>query len=90
MDGSLVQIDFVLAQPLFEHLATWNDFGVPIGLDHRFVHAVVQIKVPRSKPSRRHVKLKNWTPHLNGNGSPEVISQQTKGFHGPDGCAFLH
>ena len=78
MDGSLVQIDFVLAQPLFERLTTWNDFGVPVGLDHRCVHAVVQIKVPRSKASRRHVELKNWTPHLNGNGCPEIFHNKLK------------
>ena len=42
LDGALVQIDFVLADTRFLLMQSWNDFSLPIGLDHRAVHCEVK------------------------------------------------
>ena len=42
LDGALVQIDFLLADTRLELLQSWNDFTLPIGLDHRSVHCRVK------------------------------------------------
>ena len=37
-DKSLIQLDFLIGAMAFESQDTWNDFALPIGLDHRCVH----------------------------------------------------
>ena len=52
----------------------WNDHSLPIGLDHRSVHCVVEV-VTKSGPKRRRPQhLKGWEP--NDDGGFQVHLQQ--------------
>ena len=65
LDGALVQIDFLLADTRVVLLQTWNDFSLPIGLNHRSVHCEVRC-ISNCSP-RKCVKttLKGWKPQFN-------------------------
>ena len=65
LDGAFVQIDFLLADTRRELLQSWNDFSLPIGLDHRSLHC--KVKCNSTSVSRKRVSstLKGWKPHLN-------------------------
>ena len=65
LDGALVQIDFILADTRFLLMQSWNDFSLPIGLDHRSVHC--EVKCNSNCLSQKPVwsTLKGWKPHLN-------------------------
>ena len=43
-DGNFVQIDFILSDARVLVESVWNDFVVPIGLDHRCVHCIMSIQ----------------------------------------------
>ena len=43
-DGNFVQIDFILSDARVFVESVWNDFVVPIGLDHRCVHSIMSFK----------------------------------------------
>ena len=43
-DGNFVQIDFILSDARVFVESVWNDFVVPIGLDHRCVHCIMSFK----------------------------------------------
>ena len=50
-DSSLVQIDFIFPSPKLIIMDSWYDFSIPIGLDHRCVHCVLQLASPGVGPS---------------------------------------
>ena len=64
-DSMRSQIDFLLAPLVVEVERTWNDFCIPVGIDHRCVHCVLRIPVCR-RPLRklRRMNFKGWSPHL--------------------------
>lgn len=67
-DGALVQIDFLLGHVSFDVDDVWNDFCVPVGVDHRRVHA--RIRLPRQP----------WRPRLDADGL-QTNAQQTYSHH---------
>ena len=70
-DGSLVQIDFLIGAMAFQLQTTWNDFAIPIGLDHRCLHCILHFPVVRlHHNSDRRRGLKHWVPYLDGEGRP--------------------
>ena len=73
-DKSLVQLDFLIGAMAFETQDTWNDFALPIGLDHRCVHCILHLPVqrPRHKSDRRR-RLKHWVPYLDREGKPGLF-----------------
>ena len=73
-DKSLVQLDFLIGAMAFETQDTWNDFALPIGLDHRCVHCILHLPVqrPRHKSDRRR-GLKHWVPYLDREGKPGLF-----------------
>ena len=54
LDGALVQLDFLTADTRFELLQSWNDFSLPIGLDHRSVHC--EVNCNNTSVSQKRVK----------------------------------
>ena len=65
LDGALVQIDFILADTRFLLMQSWNDFSLPIGLDHRSVHCEVKCNSNCLSQKPLWSTLKRWKPHLN-------------------------
>ena len=47
----------------------WHDYIVPIGLDHRCVHCILQWPGARPPPKHRRINLKNWAPKLDEHGT---------------------
>ena len=64
-DGMQTQIDFLLAPLVVEVERTWNDYCIPVGIDHRCVHCVLRIPVcRRSLRKPRRMNFKGWSLHL--------------------------
>ena len=40
LDGTCVQLDYILANFRLQTVEVWNDFTLPIGLDHRCAHCI--------------------------------------------------
>ena len=47
----------------------WHDYIVPIGLDHRCVHCILQWSGARPPPKHRGINLKNWAPKVDEHGT---------------------
>ena len=70
-DGNLVQIDFILSDAKVFVESVWNDFVVPIGLDHRCVHCIMSIKKRATTHKRMNrYGMKNWKPLMDDQGRP--------------------
>ena len=69
-DGTLTQIDFIVLdrRTLFDN--TWNDYVIPIGLDHRCAHCTFHFNTSRVARRARLQKMKNWEPTLDEDGRP--------------------
>ena len=66
LDGMRTQIDFLLGPLVVEVERAWNDFCIPIGIDHRCVHCVLRIPIRKGRLHKpRRVNFKGWSPHLN-------------------------
>ena len=66
----MTQIDFKILdrRTLFDN--TWNDYVIPIGLDHRCVHCTFHFNTSRVARGARLQKKKNWEPTLDEDGRP--------------------
>ena len=70
-DGNFVQIDFILSDAKVFVESVWNDFVVPIGLDHRCVHCIMSIKKRATTHKRMNrCGMKNWKPIMDDQGRP--------------------
>ena len=69
MDGARVQLDYILADGHVTVQQVWHDYIVPIGLDHRCVHCILQWSGTRRPPKHRGINLKNWAPKLDESGT---------------------
>ena len=69
MDGARVQLDYIVADGHVTVQQVWHDYIVPIGLDHRCVHCILQWSGTRAPPKHRGINLKNWAPKLDENGT---------------------
>ena len=70
MDGARIQLDYILADGHVTVQQVWHDYIVPIGLDHRCAHCILQWSGTRPPPKHRGINLKNWAPKLDENGTP--------------------
>ena len=57
MDGARVQLDHILADGHVTVQQVWHDYIIPIGLDHRCVHCILQWSRKRPPPKTGHPKL---------------------------------
>ena len=70
-DGNFVQIDFTLSGARVFVESVWNDFVVPIGLDHRCVHCIMSFKKSAATHKRMELYgMKNWKPIMDDQGRP--------------------
>ena len=70
-DGNFVQIDFILSDARVFVESVWNDFVVPIGLDHRCVHCIMSFKKRAATHKRmKRYGMKNWKPIMDDQGRP--------------------
>ena len=69
MDGARVQLDYILADGHVTVQQVWHDCILPIGLDHRCVHCILQWCGARPPPKHRRTNLKNWVPKLDEKGT---------------------
>ena len=65
-----VQLDYILANFRLQTVEVWNDFALPIGLDHRCAHCILQFQCSSPPRVRRHRGLKRWQPTLDPDGLP--------------------
>ena len=78
-DGMFVQIDFILSDANALAEANWNDFIIPIGIDHRCVHCRLAFRTRTQKQLQQH-GMKHWTPHMDGLDTHQPEKQH--GFRG--------
>ena len=72
-DGMRSQIDFLLGQLHVEVLDAWNDFAIPIGIDHRCVHCCVRFAVAEGRRRRmKRLDFRGWMPHLDEFGDASL------------------
>ena len=58
----------------FQILGTWNDFAIPIGLDHRCVHCILHLPVVRFRHnSDRRRGLRHWVPYFGRERTPGLF-----------------
>ena len=57
---------------------SWCDFSIPIGLDHRCVHCVLQLVSPPKKRKQQKWNFKFWQPTLNDNGRPAAFQENIR------------
>ena len=69
MDGARVQLDYILADGHVTVQQVWHDYILPICLDHRCAHCILQWCGARPPPKHRRTNLKNWVPKLDENGT---------------------
>ena len=70
-DGNCVQIDFILSDAMVMVESVWNDFMVPIGLDHRCIHCRMSFKRHRTRQKgMNRCGMKNWEPIMDDQGRP--------------------
>ena len=72
-DNALVQLDYIIGMPAFVTMSTWNDYQLPIGLDHRCVHCMLTVVDTVHGVHHRRRGLKNWKPNLDRHGEPHVF-----------------
>ena len=76
----LVQIDFILTAAPFRLVKSWCDFALPVGLDHRCVHCILERASCSPRPVPRNHRFKNWKPKRDQNKLPSsyqaFISQE--------------
>ena len=77
-DSSLVQIDFIFTSPKLIIMDSWCDFCIPIGLDHRCVHCVLQLVSSPKKWKQQKWSFKFWQPTLNDNGLPGAFQENIR------------
>ena len=70
LDGTCVQLDYILANFRLQTVEVWNDFTLPIGLDHRCAHCISRFQWCSRPRRRQHRGLKWWQPTLDSNGLP--------------------
>ena len=69
-DNVLVQLDYIIGMPAFVMVSTWNDYELPIGLDHRCVHCIPTVLETTQGVQHRRPGLKHWMPTLDCHGEP--------------------
>ena len=77
-DASLVQIDYILTSQKLNIMDSWCDFSIPIGLDHRCVHCVLQLLAPPRKRKEQKRNFKFWQPTLNDIGVPGAFQENIR------------
>ena len=70
LDKTCVQLDYILANFRLQTVEVWNDFALPIGLDHRCAHCILQFQCSSPPRVRRQRGLKRWQPTLDSDGLP--------------------
>ena len=73
MDGTRVQLDYILSDARACVESVWHDQLVPIGLDHRCVHCVLLWGGVKPQLRNRRLNLKNWTPILDVDGAARLF-----------------
>ena len=72
LDGTLVQIDFVLSDSRMFVDNVWNDDMVAVGVDHRCVHCVLRFPGWHVRREAHNKSLKSWVPFLDAPGEPSL------------------
>ena len=70
MDGQLVQIDYMFSTGDLALVMGKYDHSMPVGLDHRCVHCILQSCVGKREKWKRRISFKNWRPQLNCDDTP--------------------
>ena len=79
-DNVLVQLDYIIGMPAFVMVSTWNDYELPIGLDHRCVHCILTLLDTTQGVQHRRLGLKHWMPNLDCHGEPRVFQDKLRAF----------
>ena len=79
-DKSLVQVNFLIGTMAFQTQDAWNDFALPIGLDHRCVPCILHFQCPRHKSDRRK-GLNNLVPYLKRERETWFVSLRVAAAH---------
>ena len=67
-DGMFVQIDFILSDARISVESNWNDFMIPLGIDHRCVHCRLALCTRRRRKQLQQHGMKHWKPHMDEQG----------------------
>ena len=92
MDGTRVQLDYILTDARACVDTIWHDQLIPIGLDHRCVHCLLRWRGVRPSSGNRRLNLKNWTPILDMDGGPSLFQNSLREMldgNSPISCEVL-
>ena len=78
MDGTRVQLDYILTDARACVDTIWHDQLIPIGLDHRCVHCLLRWRGVRPSLRNRRLNLKNWMPILDMDGGPSLFQNSLR------------
>ena len=67
-DNVLVQLDYIIGMLAFVIMCTWNDYQLPIGVDHRCDHCILMVVDIVQSVHHRRPGLKHWMPNLDRHG----------------------
>ena len=70
LDSTCVLLDYILANFRLQTVEVWNDFALPIGLDHRCANCILRFQRCSRPRMRQQRGLKRWQPTLDSNGLP--------------------
>ena len=93
MDGSKVQIDFILTSSCLDVPCAWNNKKTAVGSDHRCVHCQLEFPSPQPflRPRKRNC-FKHWQPYRDTAGEASIfharVSQTLEGLTVQD-CSSL-
>ena len=77
MDGQLVQIDYILSTGNLALVTCKYDHSMPVGLDPRCVHCILQLCVGKRKKLKKRISFKNWRPQLDHKHAPTPYQNPT-------------
>ena len=78
-DNVLVQLDYIIGMPAFVMMSTWNDYELPIGLDHRCVHRILTLL---------HTRRSTWKTWFETLDAEFILSWGTLNFSKQTSCLF--
>lgn len=86
LDSTCVQLDYILANFRLQTVEVWNDFALPIGLDHCCAHCILRFQWCSRPRMRQQRGLKWWQPTLDSNGLPAkfhniIRMNKVRGLH---------
>ena len=68
-------IGFILSDVRTSVESNWNDFMIPLGIDHRCVHCRLALRTRGRRKQLQQHSMKHWKPHMDEQGHPSMFHE---------------